>query len=323
MSYVYIPETVSDEAKQLLTVFGDPARRAPLPAHDDQKGWDDKHAEVETEHEAVNQTAAQHYKPIIDPKRLGDVPVLDIKPKGWQDDGKILVYTHGGGYTLHSAKSTLLITAPLAHDTGLRVISVDYTVAPRGKWEQVTSEVISVIQALRVEESRELNNMAMFGDSAGGSLAAGTVLKMRDLNLGMPAAVVLWSPWADMTETGDTYVTLKHADAIFHYDRHLASSAAAYASPSDQKHPYVSPVYGNYAKGYPPTLIQGGTKEIFLSNFIRLYQALDTAGQTVKLDLYEGMTHLFQAEHHLPESILARRKVRHFLNRYLGTERTS
>ncbi|ETX06111.1 MAG: hypothetical protein ETSY2_19065 [Candidatus Entotheonella gemina] len=84
------------------------------------------------------------------------------------------------------------------------------------------------------------------------------------------------------------------------------------------KHPYISPVYGNYAKGYPPTLIQGATKEICLSSFIRLYQALDTAGQTVKLDLYEGLTHVFQAEHNLPESILARRKVRDFFNRYLG-----
>jgi monoterpene epsilon-lactone hydrolase len=47
--------------------------------------------------------------------------------------------------------------------------------------------------------------------------------------------------------------------------------ADAYADPKDQKHPYVSPVYGDYTKGFPPTLIQGGTKEIFLSNFIRQY----------------------------------------------------
>lgn len=317
MSYAHIPETVSDEAKQLLNLFGDPASREPFPSHDDQEGWDDKHAEIEREHEEVNQAAEQQYRPTVEPRRLGDVPVLDIKPKGWRDDGKILVYTHGGGYTVHSAKSTLLISAPLAHDTGLRIISVDYTVAPRGKWEQVTNEVISVIQALLVE-GHDLRNIAIFGESSGGSLAAGTVLKMRDLELGMLAAVVLWSPWADITATGDTYVTLKDADAILHYDRQLKPSAAAYADPSDQKHPYVSPVYGDYAKGYPPTLIQGATKEIFLSNFIRLYQALDTAGQTVKLDLYEGLTHVFQAEHNLPESILARRKVRSFLNRYLG-----
>ncbi len=317
MSYAHIPETVSDEAKKLLQLFGNPALRDPFPSHDDQQGWDDKHAEIEKEHEEVNQAAEQPYRPTVDPRRLGDVPVLDTKPKGWRDDGKILVYTHGGGYTAHSAKSTLLITAPLAHDTGLRIISVDYTVAPRGKWEQVTNEVVSVMQAL-MAEGYDLNNMALFGEGSGGSLAAGTVLKMRDLQLGMPAAVVLWSPWADITETGDTYVTLKNADAIMSYDRQLKPSAAAYADPSNQKHPYVSPVYGDYAKGYPPTLIQGATKEIFLSNFIRLYQALDTAGQTVKLDLYEGLTHVFQAEHNLPESILARRKVRDFLNRYLG-----
>jgi monoterpene epsilon-lactone hydrolase len=318
MSYAHIPETVSDEAKRLLQLFGDPASRDPFPPHDDQRGWDDKYAEIEKEHEAVNQAAEQQYRPTVEPRHLGDVPVLDIQPKGWRDDGKILVYTHGGGYTLHSAKSTLLISAPLAHDTGLRVISVDYTVAPRGKWERVTDEVISVIQAL-LAAGYALKNLAIFGEASGGGLAAGTVLKMRDLELGMPAAVVLWSPWADMTETGDTYVTLKAADAILSYERQLKPSAAAYAAPSEQKHPYVSPVYGDYAKGYPPTLIQGSTKEIFLSNFIRLYQALDTAGQTVKLDLYEGLTHVFQAEHNLPESILARRKVRSFLNQYLGT----
>lgn len=318
MSYVHIPDTVSDAAKALLQVFGNPAHRDPVPAHDDEAGWDNKYTDIEQEHEAVNQAATQQYHPTIDSRLLGGVPVLDIKPHGWTDNGKLIVYTHGGGYTVHSAQSTVLITAPLAHDTGLRVISVDYTVAPRGKWERVTSEVISVIQAL-LAEGYALTNMAIFGESAGGGLAAGTVLKMRDLGLKTPAAVVLWSPWADITETGDTYVTLKNADAILHYEQQLKSSAAAYANPSDQKHPYVSPVYGDFTKGYPPTLIQGGTKEILLSGFIRLYQALDTAGQPVKLDLYEGLTHVFQAEYSLPESRLARQKVSHFLNTYLGT----
>ena len=316
MSDVYIPDTVSDAAKEMLQIFGDPVNRPPFPAPDDQVGWDAKHAEIEREHEAINQAVEEAYEATIEPRRLGQAPVLDVKPNGWQDNGKILVYTHGGAYTLHSAQSTLLVSIPLAHDTGLRVISVDYTVAPRGKWEQVTSEVISVIQALQAE-GYDLRRMAIFGESAGGGLAAGTVLKMRDLDLGMPGAVVLWSPWSDLTETGDTYVTLKDTEVCFLYDRHLKPSAAAYADPAEQKHPYVSPVYGDYTKGYPPTLIQGGTKELFLSNFIRLYQALDTAGQTVKLDLYEGLTHVFQAEPSLPESELARRKVGAFLEQYL------
>jgi acetyl esterase/lipase len=249
---------------------------------------------------------------------LGGVPVVDIKPKSWKDNGKVMVYTHGGAYTLFSAYSTLSSAALMAETTGLRVISIDYTLAPHARWQQITDQVVSVFKALR-EQGYAMKDMAIYGDSAGGSLAAGSVLKMRDKGMGMPAAVVLWSPWSDITDTGDSYVTLKHADPAYFYDKHLKTSADAYADPKDQKHPYVSPVYGDYTKGFPPTLIQGGSKEIFLSNFIRHYQALDTAGRIVKLDIYEGMIHVFQAAlAGTPESKTALGKVDAFLKQYLG-----
>jgi monoterpene epsilon-lactone hydrolase len=80
----------------------------------------------------------------------------------------------------------------------------------------------------------------------------------------------------------------------------------------------VSPVYADFNKGFPPTLIQGGTKEIFLSNMVRFYQALDQAGIPVRLDIYEGMWHVFQAYHwNLPESRLARKKMSDFFQLYL------
>ena len=98
----------------------------------------------------------------------------------------------------------------------------------------------------------------------------------------------------------------------------LGPSADAYANKKDQKHPYVSPVYGDFRNGFSPTLIQGGTREIFLSNFVRLYQALDTSGQIVKLDLYEGMPHVFQAKSpESEESITALKKMDAFLVKYL------
>ncbi len=98
----------------------------------------------------------------------------------------------------------------------------------------------------------------------------------------------------------------------------LGPSADAYADPKDQKHPYVSPVYGDFKKGFPPTLIYGGAREIFLSNFVRLYQALDTAGQTVKLDIYEGMPHVFQIRlPQSPESVAAMKKMDAFLVKHL------
>jgi acetyl esterase/lipase len=80
----------------------------------------------------------------------------------------------------------------------------------------------------------------------------------------------------------------------------------------------VSPVHGDFTAGYPPTLIQGGTREALLSGFVRLYQAIDTQGGTARLDLYEGMVHAFQEiRPYLPESALARKKSAAFLRQYL------
>lgn len=317
-SYVHVPATVSPEWQSFLRSLPDPNLAPQAPAPDDVAGWKRWQDAVEAERGPAADALVESYGVTVTRKEIGGVPVLDITPRGWQDNGKVLVYTHGGAYTLLSARTTLGSSALAAARTGLRVIAVDYTLAPHSKWRETTDEVVAVIAELR-RQGYAMSDIAIYGDSAGGSLAAGVVLKMRDQGMGMPAAVVLWSPWADITETGDTYVTLRDAEPSYIYERLLGPSADAYADPAEQKHPYVSPVYGDFSTGFPPALIQGGTKEIFLSNFIRLYQALDTAGQTVKLDLYEGMTHVFQPRlPDSPESTTALKKMAAFLEQHLG-----
>jgi len=107
----------------------------------------------------------------------------------------------------------------------------------------------------------------------------------------MPKAILLASPWLDVTQNGDTETTLHDADPNQLYEKHSMFAAAAFADPNDQEDPVASPVYGDFSKGYSTTLIQGGLKETLLSGFVRMYQALDVAGVPVKLDLYEGMVH--------------------------------
>lgn len=315
--YLYVPETVSREWQDLLRSLPDPHSIPPYPGPGDREGWKKLHQDYEKMWKAQSEVFVRRYEVTVIPRMLGGVPVKDIRPKNWKDNGKVMVYTHGGGYTMGSAESTTGNAAIMAHCTGLRIISVDYTVAPEGRWDKVTGQVLDVMQALQ-KEGHTLNEIAIYGDSAGGGLAAGSVLRMRDRGLGMPAAVILWSPWSDIRDIGDTYVTLRDAEPSYIYGIHLKHCADAYADPADQKNPYVSPVYGDYSKGFPPTLIQGGTKEIFLSNYVRHYQALDQAGVPVKLDLYEGMIHDFQAIlPDSPEGQAALKKVRQFLEKYL------
>ncbi|MFI5406635.1 MAG: alpha/beta hydrolase fold domain-containing protein, partial [Nitrososphaerales archaeon] len=159
---------------------------------------------------------------------------------------------------------------------------------------------------------------AMYGDSAGGGLVASSVLKMRDEGIGIPSAIVLWSPWTDVSRTGDTYSTLKRADP-FISELMLKNMGDTYANLTDQKNPYVSPVYGNFTKGFPPTMIQVGTKEVLLSDSVRLYQSLDQADIPVKLDVYEGMPHVFQTSlNDTTESTLAISKTIEFIKEYLN-----
>jgi monoterpene epsilon-lactone hydrolase len=313
-----IPSTISAEAQAAARMFTLEGRNGALPLPDDVKGWRQAWEANEEAQKAEGQTVVAKYGTSVQEITLGGVPALDLRPRNWEDNGKVLIYTHGGAYTLFSAASTLSSSAPVADATGLRVISVDYTVAPTGKWQEVTSQVVSAIKAL-IEQGYRLKDIGLYGDSAGGGLAAGAALKARDEGVGVVAALVLWSPWSDITETGDTYVTLRNTSPLLVYEQSLRNAANAYAAAQDQKHPYVSPVYGDYTRGFPPTLIQVGTKEIFLSNAVRHYQALDNAGVPVKIDPYEGMWHVFQAfSWDIPESHLARKKMAAFLKDQLG-----
>ena len=202
----------------------------------------------------------------------------------------------------------------MARATGLRVISVDYTITPHAHWDKIQEQVISVFKAL-LAEGYTMDDIAIYGDSAGGGLAASTVLNLRDRGMGMPAAAVLWAPWVDIRLEGDTIHTLENHDPIL--SRPIFEvGAEIFADGLDYTDPRVSPVFADFSKGFSPTLIQAGTKEMPLSNAVRLYQKLDAAGQDTTLDIYEGMWHVFQ-QNDVPEAEVALSKSAAFINKHL------
>jgi epsilon-lactone hydrolase len=316
---IFIPTTISEQAQKILEnlTMNVPSFSAPDPS--DREGWTKLNQQLESMNVYGPQSIIDSYQSNITYAKLGGINVVDVKPQGWKDNGKIMVYLHGGGYAFLSANSTLGAVMPVANSTGLRVISVDYSLAPFSKWNQTTAEVVSVIQALIKEKGYSPEDIAIFGDSAGGGLAAASVLRMRDEGIGIPAAVVLWSPWTDVTLSGDSYYRLNSTDPLQPSSELLKNMARAYANLSDHNNPYVSPVYGNFSKGFSPTLIQGGTSEFMLSDFVRFYQVLDQAHIPVKLDIYEGMPHDFQIFlTNTPETYAALSKMTNFLHQYLG-----
>lgn len=249
--------------------------------------------------------------------QLGNVSVVEYIPRRRRDPDRRVVYLHGGSYVAGSAKANAVAPSMMADLLDQSVYSVEYTLAPIARFHQTTDEVVAVFDAL-ASEGISTNRTALFGDSAGGGLAVAATLKLRDQGKPMPAALALWSPLVDLLFQGDSISTLAHVDFA---DMDKAKLAAAmYAGPDDLKNPYASPIYGNFNLGFPPTLIQAGTREVVLSDAVRLYQALELAGGVAKLDIYEGMPHVHQAlatASESPEALLACRKTAQFLQHWL------
>jgi epsilon-lactone hydrolase len=313
---IYVPPTISAEAQESLKALIKAKMYATqFPAPDDLAGWEKVYdvAEARSKDLAEKSLAASHAT--VTEVQMGGVTVEDIRPHGWNDNGKVLVYVHGGGYCLFSARSTFGVAAPMARATGLRIVSVNYTPAPRAHFEQIQQQIVSVFDAL-IEAGYAMRDIAIYGESAGGALTASTVLNLRDQGKGMPAAAVFWSPNTDLTSRDDSTVTLDPDDPILTYSTLLLSGSKAYAGEVALDDPRVSPLYADLSKGFSPALIVVGTKEMLLSSSVRFYQALEAAGQSVKLDVNEGMWHAFP-QYGLPESKVAVEKSAKFINDHL------
>lgn len=313
---VPLPTTISPQARAVIEFLESAGLRqlkAPAPA--DVAAWKDLHAAQEKALEEPNRVVLAQTGASVTEAVIAGVPVLDIRPKGWTDDGRVMVYVHGGAFTLFSARSMAGLAALVGQAAGLRVVSVDYTNPPAADWQKVQDQVAYVIGGL-VAQGAALDRMALFGDSAGGNLVIRAVLNLRDEGRAMPAVVLLFSPWADLSDTGDTAITLKEADPTLTYAGFLANSALAYAGSLDLKDPRVSPLYADFARGFPPTMIQDGTRTILLSTSVRTYRALRAAKVDAVIDLYEGMWHVFQGAP-APEAAAALESAGAFVRHHL------
>ncbi len=298
---------ISTEAAVMAAMEEKASHRASVPLPDDQAAWDELFERQETAVAAANARTLERYGPRLRTEQVAGLGVEVVTPASAPPHGPRIVYLHGGGYTLFSARSSLLASVPHPHELGLELWSIDYPRAPRAKCDATIAQVVRTLAALTAATDEVL----LVGDSAGGGLALSAPLA---LSVGRrPRALALWSPWCDLTGRGVSHRWLADADPILRYPGDLEYAALAYAPAARHGDPDVSPVHGAYDAGFPPTLIQCGTREILLSDSVRLYRRLDDAGCAVRIDVYEGLPHSFQAvTPGLPEAARARRRVARF-----------
>ena len=154
-------------------------------------------------------------------------------------------------------------------------------------------------------------DILLAGDSAGGNLALELAMTLRDEDRFLPGRLILYSPWTDMTASGDSYESCRDLDPMLCAD-YIHAVRSAYAPNADWSRPEFSPLFGDL-RGLPPTLIQVGEREILLSDSLRLQERMAQAGVPCVLECWKDLWHVFQM-FPLKSASEAMEHVEHFLH---------
>jgi acetyl esterase/lipase len=309
-----VPSTVSPEARAVMG--NPPAEKFEFPALDNLEAW---RTMIAAHDDAI--AAMMAGRPAAAPVTVvtRDLPaarVYEITPDGLDaGDERIYLDIHGGGFIWGGGELCAAMAVGTAARMAVRVWAVDYRMPPDHPFPAALDDCLAAYRALLGERPPE--RVIVGGASAGGNLAAALILRARDEGLPLPAAVVLMTPGADLTEAGDSHQTNLGLDPLI-----PGSSRQAfllYAAGEDLSHPYLSPLNGDFTEGFPPAILTTGTRDMLLSDTVLLHRALRRAGVPAELHVTEAAGHggfMGMA----PEDQEILREVRRFADTHWGKE---
>lgn len=313
---VPVPDTVSPQMQKII------AAPAPPTWSESPRTPEDWKAQVNAGAAAIVATLPAlreqlHVK--VEPQVIDGVKTFTVTPERLpsQNRNRLLIHVHGGCYVSNPGESGTVEAILMAGLGGFKVISVDYRMPPDAPYPAALDDAMTVWKAaLKMTDPR---NMAIFGTSAGGALTLSMVLRAKQEDLPLPGAIASGTPMADLTGRGDSFATNAMLDNVLvAYGASCDKRAALYANGHDLKDPLLSPVYGDM-RGFPPTILTTGTRDLLLSNTVRVHRKLRQAGVEAVLQVFEGQSHAqYLRDVNAPETKDAISEIAHFFDRHLG-----
>ncbi|MEU9023372.1 alpha/beta hydrolase [Actinomadura sp. NPDC048394] len=221
---------------------------------------------------------------------VGGLPALWAVPKG-AAEGRVIFSVHGGGGVSGSIYTHRKLFGHLAKAVGARALLVEYRLVPPESHPVPLDDTTAAYRWL-LDQGVDAGHIALVGDSVGGGLAVSTMLRAREEGRPTAAALMLMSPWVDLTVSNETFETNRENEAFF-YKEVVSYLAMAYLGGADPKEPLASPLYADLS-GLPPTYIQVGGHETLLGESLQFEQNARKAGVDVKLDVFPEQLHTFQ-----------------------------
>jgi epsilon-lactone hydrolase len=230
---------------------------------------------------------------------------------------RLLIHVHGGCYVSNPGEAGTAEAIMMAGFGHFKVISVDYRMAPDYPYPAALDDAMTVWKAALNMAAPK--NMAIFGSSAGGALTLSMILRAKQENLPLPGAIAPGTPMSDLTDAGDSFYTNAMVDnVLIAPNASCDARAALYANGHDLKDPLLSPIFGDM-HGFPPTILNTGTRDLLLSNTVRVHQKLRLAGVEAALYVHEAMAHAgWYRDSTAPESKETFEEIARFFDQHLG-----
>jgi monoterpene epsilon-lactone hydrolase len=252
----------------------------------------------------------------------GGVPALWVVPKGSAED-RVVLCLHGGGFVTGSMYTHRKLFGHLAKAVGARALVPNYRLAPEHVHPAQLEDAVAAYRWL-LDQGIKANHIALAGDSAGGGLVLSTLLRVREQGLSLPAAALPFSPWVDMELGGGTILSNEGKDLLFQTKAMVEGLVSLFLGKGgNRRDPHASPLYANLS-GLPPVYIQVGDQELLLDDSRRLANYAKKAGVDVRLDVFPGQQHTFQANAgRIPEADEAIRRLADWVRPKLGLADTA
>jgi acetyl esterase/lipase len=311
-----VPDTVSPQMQKLIGAPLNPFYNQ-IPASNEE--WKKQIGGVEAATVKGLPALREALKVTVEPTTLDGVKAYVVTPQNMppQNRNRLLVHVHGGCFASFAGESGTVEAIYMAGFGGFKVISVDYRVPPEHPYPAPLDDAMTAWKAATKMASPK--NMAIFGSSAGGNLTLAMVLRAKQEGLPLPAAIAPGTPMSDLSGAGDSFQTNAMVDNVLvAYGANCDKRAALYAGGRDLKDPLLSPVYGDL-RGFPPAILTTGTRDLLLSNTVRVHRKLRQAGVEASLQVFEGQSHAhYYRDVSAPESREAFGEIAQFFDRHLG-----
>lgn len=282
-----VPRSVSEQAQRVLALGPLMPAQQDWPDLEDLDGW--RTLIAERDRSAAEMTGSRSSAGAdVTELEIGDARVYEIRPDSARSDDRcVYLELHGGAFI--QGGGPLCRSRGIDNANRIETLSwsVDYRMPPDHPYPCALDDCLAAYRALL--ERRRPEEIVIGGVSAGANLPAATILRARDEGLPLPAGAVLATPVADLTGSGDTCHTNLGLDNILTGQQ--TAPLALYSAGHDPRHPYLSPVFGDFDKGFPPTLLMSGTRDVLLSDTVRLHRRLRAAGIAADLHVWEAAGH--------------------------------